>query len=345
MDIWDLISAFENMNDKCHCPIWKSYGQNPSTLAKKLHDEEIYSIYSCPRAGGIFGASGILPKEEFSDEIKIKVSRWIYEANCLNKIPVLTVEEIERISSQPRLRIDKRIDLLLQCIEKRQINNWMGIRLLRHLDFSESEDEFISKAATECLDRAELAWLANAAVELEFIRINEEVGPPSHSLTAKGMKRLEEIWGGSQESERAFVAMWFDQSVDQAYKNGIEPAIIAAGYRAVRVDQIEHADKIDDRIIAEIRRSRFLVCDFTCGVYSESDPPVGVARGGVYFEAGFAYGLNIPVIWTCREDCLDHLHFDVRQFNTIVWNTPEYLRKKLQVRIEAIIGDGPLRKS
>ena len=46
--------------------------------------------------------------------------------------------------------------------------------------------------------------------------------------------------------------MWFDSSVDQAYREEIEPAIEAADYRAVRVDGIEHAEKIDDRIIAEI---------------------------------------------------------------------------------------------
>ena len=114
------------------------------------------------------------------------------------------------------------------------------------------------------------------------------------------------------------------------------------------MDGIEHAEKIDDRIISEIKRSRFLVCDFACKVYNYSDSPVGVARGGVYFEAGFAHGgfahgLNIPVIWTCNEECLGYMHFDIRQFNTIVWNTPEILREKLQARIEAIIGDGPLR--
>ena len=46
-------------------------------------------------------------------------------------------------------------------------------------------------------------------------------------------------------------------------------------------------DKIDDEIIGEIRRSRFLVADFTHGDKG--------ARGSVYYEAGFAYGLGLPV--------------------------------------------------
>ena len=67
-----------------------------------------------------------------------------------------------------------------------------------------------------------------------------------------------------------------------------ETAITDAGYKPLRIDNVEHTGKVDDRIIAEIRRSRFLVADFSC----ESGKP----RGGVYYEAGFAEGLNIPIL-------------------------------------------------
>ena len=71
----------------------------------------------------------------------------------------------------------------------------------------------------------------------------------------------------------------------------------AAGYDPLRIDRVEHVAKIDDEIVAQIRRSRFVLADFTGH------------RGGVYFEAGFALGLNLPVIWTCRQDAVDQLHF------------------------------------
>ena len=45
----------------------------------------------------------------------------------------------------------------------------------------------------------------------------------------------------------------------------------------------------------QIRKSKFLIADFTG------------QRGGVYYEAGFAYGLGLPVIWTCRKDWFDGL--------------------------------------
>ena len=48
-----------------------------------------------------------------------------------------------------------------------------------------------------------------------------------------------------------------------------------------------------DRILAEIRKSKFVVADFTsCGECIACDKCEHIgARGGVYFEAGFALGL------------------------------------------------------
>lgn len=64
-------------------------------------------------------------------------------------------------------------------------------------------------------------------------------------------------------------------------------------------------------------------------------------KSGVYFEAGFALGLNLPVIWTCRADDIGNLHFDVRQYNCIAWKDEADLAGRRQLRIEAIVGRGP----
>ena len=106
-------------------------------------------------------------------------------------------------------------------------------------------------------------------------------------------------------------------------------------YEAVRIDRKEHVNKIDDEIIAELRRARFVVADFTHGD--------GGPRGGVYYEAGFAHGRNIPVIFSCRKDVIEKVHFDTRQYNHIVWELLKLdeFRRGLATRICAVIGDGP----
>ncbi len=119
--------------------------------------------------------------------------------------------------------------------------------------------------------------------------------------------------------------MWFHEVMDAVYTQGLRPAIADAGYDPLRIDQKKHNDKIDDEIVAEIRRSGLLVADFTGD------------RGGVYYEAGLAVGLGIPVIRTCRKDHLPQLHLDTRQFLHLVWETPEELYTLLFDHIRATV--------
>jgi nucleoside 2-deoxyribosyltransferase len=124
--------------------------------------------------------------------------------------------------------------------------------------------------------------------------------------------------------------MWFNESVHDAWRQAIRPAIEAAGYEPIRVDEVEHANRIDDEIISQIRRSKFLVCDLTG------------QRAGVYFEAGFGLGLGKQVIWTVHKDSLDLVHFDNRQYNFVVWNDNDYekFQESLSARIIALLGPG-----
>ncbi|WP_457579227.1 hypothetical protein [Ensifer adhaerens] len=193
-------------------------------------------------------------------------------------------------------------------------------------------------AATEAASFKEVETLIAFAREQGLVWAdNNEI-----RLTFDGYSRLDEVNSKSSSSSQAFVAMWFGSEVAQAYNEGIVPAIKDAGYKPMRIDQKEHNNKIDDEIIAEIRRSRFLVADFTCGLVDSGGKDIAIPRGGVYYEAGFAQGLGIPVIWCCRQDHIDHVHFDTRQFNHITWSSPQELREKLRNRIGAVLGDGPL---
>lgn len=179
-----------------------------------------------------------------------------------------------------------------------------------------------------CAENPEACWFIGKALETEgLISTGNAMGHINGSLTVRGWDRLSKEEEGTllAGSKQAFVAMSFDPSLDAVFKEGVAKAIDAVGYNPLRVDQKEHNDKICDRIIAEIRKSKFLVADFT------------LHRPGVYFEAGFALGLKIPVIWTCREDELEKTHFDTRQYNHVVWKDEKELFEKLRRRIEATI--------
>ena len=180
-------------------------------------------------------------------------------------------------------------------------------------------------------------------------------------LWPQGYERLTNLSDPNSGAKQAFVAMWFDPSVNSLFEKGIKLGIESAGYKAVRIDHKHHNNKIDDEIIAEIKRSRFLVADFTANFdvsndTHENDKVGKGARGGVYYEAGFAHGLGLPVIFCCREDLVKLLHFDIRQYNCLIWtdkggfdDQPPYsfdgLRLAIANRIAATVGDAiPNRK-
>ncbi len=166
--------------------------------------------------------------------------------------------------------------------------------------------------------------------EQKYIRFNEVAGGPQWGvffLTTTFWEVVENLKKEEVGNERVFVAMWFDESMNAYYRDGIKKAIEDAGYVPVRIDLQDFNEKICDEIIAEIRRTKFMVADFS-----------GL-RSGVFFETGFAKGLGREVIFTVREADKGQLkeHFDTRQYNHIVYDTPKDLRKKLYNRICATI--------
>ena len=122
--------------------------------------------------------------------------------------------------------------------------------------------------------------------------------------------------------------MWFDSTMNEAWYKGIKPAIEVAGYKPYRVDNDQsNLGRIDAKIEAEIKRSKFLVADVTGG------------NQGVYYEAGFAKGQGIDVIWCVRDDRKDDMHFDTKQYKHIIWKNPDDLAEELKSLIIASIGE------
>ncbi len=184
-------------------------------------------------------------------------------------------------------------------------------------------------AATWSLNEQEVGRLLEYLASQSWIDRSEVLGPQDHvTLTMQGWMQVETLRRSNVESAQGFVAMWFRPSLQRLYTEAIGPAVRDAGYRPHRVDSREFAGRIDDEIIGQIRRSRFLVADFTGH------------RGGVYWEAGFAFGLGLPVFFTCCRRDLRYLHFDVRQYNTIDWTNRADLRARLRSRIVATLGPG-----
>lgn len=179
-------------------------------------------------------------------------------------------------------------------------------------------------------------WYAKEAGFMDGMLEGGSAGVRRYWLTAKGWEEARRT--PTLESPYAFVAMSFsDESkhldlLRQAFNEAIQPAIDDVGYQAIRIDKEEFLGDIVFEIIARIKECHFVVADVTDH------------RQGVYFEAGYAMGMGLPVIWMCHKDDLKKAHFDTSHLNHIVWDDIGELRKKLVNRILATIGKGPKRK-
>lgn len=195
------------------------------------------------------------------------------------------------------------------------------------------------------LNAREFAYYINALLKDELLEgSTEQFRAPQGSIVIKG----EEIYtcniasvtfGGlnyclsllesGKNSTRCFVALKYSDDMVPFYDKGIAKAIEDNGFRSFRVDR-EHAENeqtINDFIIASIKQSRFCVADLTHKSH------------GAYFEAGYALGRGLKVIYTCRADHFEEVHFDLKNMQIIKYATPEELREALDWKIKAVINE------
>lgn len=284
------------------------------------HNTDLYT-YSCDQCGEFsvtYHALVNMKNEYFSERERANMSGWIRD-NPRHTIKLSNFNELKQIKV---LDFSARADnLLIQlCRESYSLGT--------ALDYQNSWLSY-----SWCIDSEELSHIIGYHVALDRLAIyNDPPRPQRYIVRPKGWLHVDSLGNINKSNDQGFVAMWFDSSMDNAYDFAISPAILDAGYRSFRVDGKEHTGRIDDEIIASIRRSRFVIADFSGH------------RGGVYYEAGFAKGLGIEVIWTCERSFFKDIHFDIRQYNCIVWDTENLsdFRNRLRYRIESVLGRGPL---
>ena len=226
------------------------------------------------------------------------------------------ITELLQSARIPTSVIDKSNETLLYVSERQnKPNDYVEVffNIDYPLTFSSDKDEF----------RHYLDTLADKGF-LE--RLGHTGGPRANQrfrLTFEGWEKVEQLKKVQIDSDQAFVAMSFSEHLKPVWEYGFKLALKDVGYKAIRADEVQHNDKIIDRIIADIRQSGLLVADLT------------EQSNGVYFEVGFAMGLGINVIWTCKKSDMANLHFDTQQYNHIPWESAEELREQLQNRIAA----------
>ena len=228
-----------------------------------------------------------------------KLTAWIRERTESGaEVPEInsnTLDEVEL--ALPNYKVTEKQLILLRAFEKQTRFPGQSLEVISRLDYplawAGSEEEFI--------------YLLRSLIERNLIHRTDGSNDLTDSfvykfeITATGWAFLEEHDRPAVIGDQVFVAMSFHADLKPAWEDGILPALKKAGYRPYRVDAEPLIDRIDTKIITEIKNSRFLVADVT------------LQRPGVYFEAGYALGLGLPVFWCVQTNDLKNVHFDTRQ--------------------------------
>ena len=227
----------------------------------------------------------------------------------------LTKELISTLENPTMLSVPDKQNALLQDVAKRSTYPGESVELTER-------DGVVFDAS----HRDELRYHLETLIERELLKATRG----KYTVSAKGWDYMEHLTNPTNGNRSDFfVAMAFKDELAAAWKDGIQPGAMDAGYVAKRVDTDPHNGRIDDRILAGIRSSYGVIADVT------------TQNAGAYFEAGFAIGLGRPVVWTVRKDEVTKLHFDTRQFIHLVWEDEPDLRNKLSLHLQAVFGRGP----
>lgn len=278
----------------------------------------------CPRCGHFYVTDDVVVQRLVGQFDPVRLSgatRWSWSmfGHSL-QITTANIKSVQ-LSAPSKTDVDAKAQRLLKYIAKQTA--FIG----QYVDIDAATDWPICGATKP----AELKFF------LEYLKTAGQVSLSGTNarLEIPGWRAIHEK--PNAESSKAFVAMSFsdkptEHEVDlrEAFNIGIDPGIRDAGYNPVRVDRNEFIGDIMDQMLGDIRESRFIVADFT------------EHRNGVYFEAGFAMGLGLPVIYLCHKADIGKAHFDTNHFNHIVWESAADLRKSLANRIRGTIGKGPL---
>lgn len=311
--------------------IEKCYICNHSLAKKSELMDGGLRLINC-RLCGKYILNGLLTEEylrTLSSDDKVRLSGFYreckeFDLDIYDSLMFLNKENCERLLLDNKLPRKKDVMIkarkMLKYIYKK--TSYLGERIDFHND-----DYSIAYASNNEECHALLRYLYDKGY------IKYQVLFPSSliELTIYGIQAIKEI---NSDSSQIFVALGFQSElksylIDEDFKKQIEDK---TGYKLITIDQKEYNNKICDEIIAEINQSKAIIADFSDN------------NRGAYYEAGYAHGLGLEVIFVCKDEekdgkkLIEQVHFDTNHFNHIVWKDKVDLAEQLINRINRTLG-------
>jgi len=137
-------------------------------------------------------------------------------------------------------------------------------------------------------------------------------------------KQTPEIQAGisSEKKPHIFVAMPFNDEMEDVFIFGIQGPVNKAGYLCERVDMDIFTGDIVSRILDRISTASLVIGDLSG------------ANANVYLEIGYAWGKNVPTLLLTRRE--EDLKFDVKSQRCIIYKNINDLARKLEADLKCL---------
>lgn len=308
------------------CPIC---GENPSLINAKGD----LLIVDCPRCGR-FEISGtaltLFQNSEEKDKV-LSVSFWLRknQSDNIKRFVTLDSKNLRELLVPfiPLRPIEQANNLLLWVgnkIKKADERVVIPLRILISVTGSSDEDEL--HYVIRYLMEQGLLENASSIKALSFNK--DEPRLFEAKMTFSGWSKYDELLRVNEESHLVFMAMKYDQEpLETLFMDVIKPAVDGTGFEIRKLTEEKRAGLIDDKLRVEIRRSKFLIADLTHD------------NNGAYWEAGYAEGLGLPVIYICEKNKFDNQksHFDTNHHLTVPWEEDPNTWRKFAEELKATI--------
>ena len=278
----------------------------------------------CPRCGkfnitGTLQAMLIGRMEEANEEWRWILSHWIRKRQGKSQPIVIGVDDFKKIPEEMALpslleQADNLIFYLGRTLKTHssthrtnslKLTALIGAKAPSDVDYVASylQDEgylFFKKLTIDDMTERNATFTNDS---------DKEFG-----LKVKGWFKFEEMKKSSSNSKFAFMAMEYNDELFEIARNIFRPAVLQTGFDLRILRDYLKPGLVDNQMIVEIKKSRFLLADLTH------------RNNGAYWEAGYAEGLGKPVIYLCEKNEFEKhpTHFDTNHHTTIVWDKQNF---------------------
>jgi len=255
--------------------------------------------------------------------------REINEIN--NNHPLVMYKELDELLEDSRIPKDDDIQAksgkILRYLRDKSPN--YGAKVELHLErdrsvaYAVDQNEFV--ALLRLLDDS---GYINAEIISAMENTGELVAPQVEtSLTAQGWELARGLGQEVIDSQQGFIAIRFDDDAD-SFIEAIEKGIKNAGFEPECIKEKHYPERVMDKALGEIRRSKFVIVDLTKN------------RCAVSFEAGFAHALGIECIFFCQKD-EEVEDFYPKNYKYVKYKNEEDLQQKVEEVVRSRIGQPP----